>query len=371
MTREEKIELLDRYLNGTCSDEEELLVLNWYKDIQKLNPVPENIDLKTPKKQVWDKLRVELPERRMYSKWIAAAAMVAVLCVPIVFLLKRPAMNKADLVAVQDISPGGNKAVLVLSDGSEISLNDARKGEIAQLPGVTVTKTDSGTITYQVKETTREDQSLSYNTIKTPRGGQYEVILPDGSKVVLNAESSLRYPTHFALNEREVQLEGEAYFDVQKNPQKPFIVVSSDRQRVMVRGTHFNVNCFLNQPIRTTLEEGKVEILLTNSSQTTTLKPGDQSIVTSKGIEVRRVNPRSVIAWKTGMFVFSNNNLKEVLEQISRWYDVTVDYSGIVADTGFEGEIPRNLSLLKVLEIINAYSKYKFTLIEGRRIVQK
>jgi ferric-dicitrate binding protein FerR (iron transport regulator) len=186
--------------------------------------------------------------------------------------------------------------------------------------------------------------------------------------VYLNAASSLKYPTRFTGNEREVTLTGEGYFEIAKNAKQPFIVVTTN-QSIRVLGTHFNVSCYPGDPIKTTLAEGKIEISRPANSQKTTLKPGDQSIVSPEGIEVHQVNPDDVIAWKDGKFVFIRTPLKEMLRQISRWYDIDVDYSQI-PDQNFDGEISRKLSLQEVLKSVEAGTDLHFQ-IEGRRIVRK
>jgi transmembrane sensor len=368
MTKEESIELLKRYEEGCCTSEERILVENWYNErLSNAEPVGE-IDFKAASAAIWNSLEVPKVKSLNYKRWAVAAAVLLIISIPAFYVIKR--QQKMDDVAtmVQDIQPGANRAILRLADGSQIRLDDVKDGEIAAAAGVSITKAGNGKVIYTVKSAASHASALSYNTISTPRGGQYQIILPDGTHVFLNAGSSLKYPTRFALSERIVSLTGEAYFDVQKNPEKPFIVVSSG-QRVSVLGTNFNVSCYSSEPIRTTLEEGKVEISKTNSPQRTTLKPGEQSIVTSEGIEVRQVNLKAAIAWRNEMFIFRSTSLKDVMTQFSRWYDVDVDFSTI-PDQAFHGDIPRNLSLLKVLDIINAYSEYQFTL-EGRRIVRK
>jgi transmembrane sensor len=268
-----------------------------------------------------------------------------------------------------DINPGTNRATLTLANGQTIDLDKAQNGSLANNAGINIQKTANGNIAYTTAGKSNAQFLQVYNTITTPNGGQYEIVLQDGTKVWLNAGTTITYPVTFVKEtERKVKLTGEAYFEVSKAPGKPFIVESTT-QRIVVLGTHFNVSCFKNEPVKTTLTEGKVEISLNNKSQKTTLKPGDQSIVSSNGIKVQQVNTEAVVAWKDGLFVFEDTDLQTVLKQISRWYDVEVDQS-ITDNKSFEGEIPRNISLAKALKAIEIGSHVKLK-IEGRRIVQQ
>jgi len=366
MTHEEQRVLLSRYLEGICTDEEKIFVESWYKDITANAPDPEHIDFEVAEQTIWSKLDLPESKHRLYKRWIAAATIITILCISAALILRnRQPLPQPIATAVADVPPGGNKAILQLADGSKIALDQAKEGEIAQASGVTITKTSSGQITYQIKKH-QIDNSISYNTITTPNGGQYQIILPDGSKVTLNAASSLRYPTQFVQSERTVTLTGEAYFDVKSDPQEPFVVVSS-MQQVKVLGTHFNVCCYSNELIRTTLVEGKVEISQENAAQKAILKPGDQSIVSSKEIVVKQVNVEEAIAWKDGLFVFNHTPLNNVLQQLGRWYDVDVDVNDL-PDKKLDGEIPRQFSLLQVLAAIEQTSGVKLTL-KARRIV--
>ena len=368
MTPEEQKELLSRYLDGICTDEEKIFVESWYKNITSNAPDPEHIDFNATEQTIWNKLDIPQSTHGLYKRWIAAATIVTILCISAALILrKREPSPKPIAAAITDVPAGGNKAILQLADGSKIDLDQAKEGEIAQASGVIITKTSNGQITYQIKEH-RTNNRISYNTITTPNGGQYQIILPDGSKVILNAASSLRYPTQFVKSKRTVTLTGEAYFDIKSNPQEPFVVVSS-MQQVKVLGTHFNVCCYSKEPIKTTLVEGKIEISQENAAQKAILKPGDQSIVSSSGITVKQVNVEEASAWKDGLFVFNNTPLNNVLQQLGRWYDVDVDASNL-PDKKLDGEIPRQFSLLQVLAAIEQTSGVKLTLKERRIVIQ-
>jgi len=263
------------------------------------------------------------------------------------------------------IEPGGNKAVLILANGATIDLDNVSNGEIANEMGVRISKTTDGHLVYDLsKSSDSQNIQLAYNTIKTPRGGQYQIVLPDGSKVWLNAESSLKYPTIFA-EERRVELKGEGYFEIMRDENSPFIV-STDRQDVTVLGTHFNINSYKeNQVIKTTLLEGSVKISNSHAKKhdatfSKILKPGEQAVVNQDAIKVSKVNVSNAIAWKNGLFRFENTNIKEVMEEFSRWYDVEVEFEGTIPDIKLWGSVYRNVSASEALDILGYFNlKYR------------
>jgi len=291
----------------------------------------------------------------------AAGAAAAVLLLSVsVYFFKFQSENTHDLTAKidQHIKPGGNKAVLTLANGRQIVLNDATTGEIAKQSGISITKTADGQIVYTIlngntgSEST-DDGSILKNTITTPKGGQYKVILPDGTEVLLNSASSLVYPTAFRGSERLVELYGEAYFEVTKNKSMPFRV-KSDLQTVEVLGTHFNVNAYDDETaIKTTLLEGVVKV--GSANQSITIAPGQQALLSKSGSGVlvkRTINADQEIAWKDGKFSFDNDDIKTVMRSIARWYDVDVTYRGNVDDISFSGEIFRTAKLSEVIKIL-------------------
>lgn len=260
-----------------------------------------------------------------------------------------------------DVAPGGNKAILTLADGRKISLTDASNGALAEQSGIRITKTSDGQLIYEVGLSQAKTgrflpaAGMTFNTIETPRGGQYRVILPDGTNVWLNAESSLKYPASFALlKERRVELNGEAYFEVAKDKNLPFIV-KTDKQEVEVLGTHFNVNNYADEPtVKTTLLEGLVKVsqLTTNNSQF--LKHGQQSILTNNSMSVSEVNIEQVIAWKNGYFHFDDEKLGSIMRKIARWYNVKVTWQDETLKNELFGAVTTRFanvsSLLKMME---------------------
>lgn len=262
-----------------------------------------------------------------------------------------------------DVAPGGNRATLTLANGSTISLDSVHNGSLAHQGNSKILKMNNGRLIYHAAGGS-DKSAVVYNTISTPRGGQYELILADGSKVWLNAASSLKFPASFAGKNREVELTGEAYFEIAANKDKPFIV-KTGQAKIQVLGTHFNVMAY-NAEIKTTLLEGSVK--MNYKSATATLKPGQQARVNTnqENIKVANVDVEEAVAWKNGLFQFNNTSLETIMQQISRWYDVEVLYADPAPSRRFTGKMSRNVSLQHVLKVLEL-SDVKFTL-EGKKI---
>lgn len=279
---------------------------------------------------------------RMFTR-IAAAACFLLACIGIWMITNqrnRQAVKPA--VAEKVIPPGYNKAILTLGDGSTIGLDSAHTGELARQGNVAVINAGNGSLTYDDAAKTGEAKVL-YNTLTTPRGGQYQLTLPDGTKVWLNAASSITYPTAFTGNDRVVQMTGEAYFEVVHNNNKPFRVKTA-QHTIEDIGTHFNVNAYTDEPAQvTTLLEGAVKI------GDYTLKPGQQATETAGHIIVGKGDPAKAVAWKNGFFYFSDASLQLVMRQLSRWYNVEVVFEGDIRERQFNGMIGRTLTLSQVL----------------------
>ncbi|HEY9197254.1 MAG TPA: FecR domain-containing protein, partial [Mucilaginibacter sp.] len=229
-----------------------------------------------------------------------------------------------------------------------------------------VNKTADGRIVYNAEDGAGADKA-GMNTMTTPRGGQYWVVLPDGSRVLLNAASSLTYPTAFNGNERRVELTGEAYFEVAHNPAKPFRV-SSSGQMVEVLGTHFNINAYQDEAaVKTTLLEGRVKVRAADKNKVRFLQPGQQSVVNAQTFEVNTVETDEAVAWKDGQFVFEGDNIQHIMRMISRWYDVEISYAGTPPDDNFGGNVSRFSNVSEVLKALQLTGKVRFQ-IEGRKI---
>ena len=269
----------------------------------------------------------------------------------------------------QDIAPGGDKAILTLADGSKIVLDSAANGNLTKQGNVKVIKLD-GQLTYNTTGSTTE---VLYNTITTPRGGQYQLILADGSKVWLNAASSLRYPATFSGKERKVELTGEGYFEVVKNAVTPFKVNVADKGEVEVLGTHFNINSYVDEAaINTTLLEGSVRVTGLKTNDSRLITPGQQAQLTANGqINIRKqVDIDEVMAWKNGKFIFQEADIKSVMRQIERWYDVEVSFRGNGTNEQFVGTIPRIVNISQILKMLEKTGAVKFE-IEGKKVIVK
>ncbi len=304
-----------------------------------------------------------------YNLSVAAAVLIIIISLGIKFYRDKNSQKEVLLTnekPIQDVAPGGNKAFLTLANGTKLSLTDATDGELARQSGISIVKTEDGQLVYNVSNTGREGNTAPlFNTIETPRGGQYQINLPDGSRIWLNAASSLRYPVVFSGSERKVELEGEAYFEIAENKASPFRVVSNN-QIVEVLGTHFNINSYPEEgTVRTTLLEGSVKVRSGNNSAM--LKPGQQSQV-GNSIHVTQADTYETIAWKNGKTQFSNADIKIIMRMLSRWYDVEVEYQGEMIGTGFGGSVSRSKNISEILKLLELTGDVHFK-IEGRRVI--
>lgn len=311
-------------------------------------------------------------------RWLSAAVILITLGVGSWFYFKEETPLPADNIKyANDIPPGSNDAILTLADGSKISLTEADKGELLDVTGVRIVKTADGQLVYTiVQNELLKETKPAFNTVSTPRGGQYQVNLPDGTKVWLNAASSLKFPTTFTnLKERKVELSGEAYFEVAKNKQQPFKVLSSagqDRiQEIEVLGTHFNINAYDDETeTKTTLLEGSVKaaaIEKADRKSDVILIPGQQAILSKLTFRTLNVDTEEAIAWKNGNFVFANEGIESIMRKIARWYNVEVNYQGKITDNTFVGRVPRFANISEALTILELTNTVHFK-IEGRRI---
>jgi transmembrane sensor len=312
--------------------------------------------------------RLKRSGRIIYMRVAAAAAILVVFSFGIYLLAGRTGPKQRVAQVQQDIAPGGNKAVLTLGNGRQILLTDAKKGVLANENNTNIMKTADGQITYQGAAAGKK--ALVYNTVSTPRGGRYALVLADGTKVFLNAASSLKYPAAFTGSNRQVELTGEAYFEVVHNSRKPFMVLTKG-QIIEDLGTHFNINAYAEEPVeKATLLEGRIRVV--KGEKAAILKPGQEAISGNQqdlsAILVQDADTDQAVAWKNGYFMFNGENIKTIMRSISRWYDVDVVYRTNVTGKDFSGGISCFDNISKVLAMLESTHTVHFK-IEGRRII--
>lgn len=330
-----------------------------------------NIDTRQPLSQVWahiDQREVSRERQRIVRRWSVAAAVVLAIAVGggglCLWSRQHPGKELSPVaVRVADILPGGNRGILALADGSVVQLDRQPVGALPQQGDTKVSKLDSGCVAYS----TRGTEAGKYNTLTIPRAGQFKVILPDGTKVWLNNSSSLRYPTAFAGATREVSLTGEAYFEVARDRVKPFIVKVNDL-RVDVLGTHFNITAYSDEKeINTTLVSGKIRLAIGNRRRV--LQPGQQATLTGDddNFQIHLVDTSDAIAWKDGYFHFDQASLPDVLRQLTRWYDVTLEVRGTMPEHVYHGDLNRDSPLSGILKNLNKENVH--LTLEGRKLI--
>jgi len=302
-------------------------------------------------------------------KWAAAAAVLVVFSFTAYLSLNK----KKEHVFASDVAPGKNKAILTLADGRKISLSDAANGDVIEQAGISVSKTANGQLVYHIEKTTEIIDDSKVNTISTPNGGEWEIRLPDGSVVWLNAASSLQYPLNIGSSkQRKVELTGEAYFEVAKDKAHPFIVKTS-KQELEVLGTHFNINSYANENVtRTTLLEGSVRVADLNSTEMLVLKPGEQSVLSNNGLTIKKANTDEAVAWKNGYFMFDNEKQESILRKIARWYNVEIEYADPEAkEVMYYGTVSRFEKISKVLRKLEQTGEVRFDIKGNKLIVYK
>ncbi|TZF82117.1 DUF4974 domain-containing protein [Pedobacter sp. BS3] len=307
-------------------------------------------------------------KRMIFWRVAVAAMLIIALSFAGYFIINHnPQQQFAKTKSTNDVAPGGNKAILILANGRKINLSDGPDNELVNQNGIKIYKKAGGQLVYDLTSSAKEPQNLhGYNTIQTPAGGQYQVNLSDGTRVWLNAESSIHFPIAFTGKERKVSITGEAYFEVAHNASKPFKVVSRD-QEIKVLGTQFNVMAYNNEAtVKTTLLKGSVAIK--NAANSIVLKPGEQAETTLSAI--RLVNDPDIdnaIAWKNGKIQFFDADIQSIMRMLSRWYNVEIEYQGIPASR-FGGSVSRSKNLSEVLNILEATGYVHFK-IQGRRVI--
>ena len=316
--------------------------------------------------------------RRAWLRYAAALIVLAGIAVMAIVMFRNSGSSKQEIVATpENILPGSDKASLTLADGRSIALDTVKAGLMAMQGQAQIEKKEDGQIVYNGMNAGKD---ILMNTLSTPRGGQYRLLLPDGTEVWLNAASSIRYPASFAGNERRVTITGEAYFDVAKNKSKPFFVDIDGKASLEVLGTSFNINAYSDEPvINTALLEGAVRVKALTSPQKRSqsdkaepsnivLRPGQQASIDKSGImKVDLAERNIVMAWREGVFRYNYTDFDVVLRQLSRWYDIDVQYEKGIPDQKFTGEIRRDYTLSQALSILEGMDVH-FRL-EGKKLI--
>ncbi|RLJ75141.1 FecR family protein [Pedobacter alluvionis] len=387
MENTDPLQLIEKYRDNKCSPEEvEQLLAYFHKDspeqeqimelvLAELQQEPSAQELKSNNiqntiDQAYLNIRKEIAysgvsrpkrTRQLWARMVGAAMILIIAGVSYLYFLNADKkVNETQSIA--DVKPGHTAATLTLATGKKILLNDASVGAIASEKGIEVSKTKDGKVVYTIKGS-NAGSNTNLNTLSTAKGETYQIVLLDGTKVWLNAATTLTYPANMrGSNERVVRVDGEAYFEVAKDKRHPFIVESAT-QRVKVLGTHFNINSYLDEEKTiTTLAEGVVEVSTVKRSSEPdkkTLKPGQQSIAEGSKIEVQEADLQTTLAWKDGKLYFKDASIQEVLRQVSRWYNIEVEYRGTPTKELFSGGIKRTANLssvLRILELSKVYS---------------
>jgi len=391
LEKENFYKLLDKYIAGEASHDEEQRLLNFYGSFKSSSEIESIPEMEVLKDKIFSKISDKITPEDDYShsfnlyylKSFSIAAMILLaITTGIYFYSNRTIQKEEQFVEINiknDILPGNNKAILTLANGSKISLDDAANGLLASEGNIAITKTENGEIVYE-KNDLEKNKGISnhavINTIQTPKGGKFQVRLPDGSKVWLNSASTLIYPTAFTGTERKVKLSGEAYFEIASNKKIPFRV-ESDGQIVEVLGTHFNINSYDDEDFtKTTLLEGSVKVILNSNSdllgKTRMLKPGEQSLTNASqsGIRIENADTEKVVAWKNGYFKFKNTPIQQIMREVERWYDVELVYEGKMPTDEFTGYISNEVNISAVLNILEQSGGVKFS-VKGKKIKVK
>lgn len=390
--------IFTKYMNNSCTVAEIELLMQYFAELKNEEELREAIAAelrKEPDEQIddtaldnhllklYDQLKVKVkPVKeteiiflsiRGYFRHVGAAAALVFVFIILYFFTKQKQDGFYSNLTIQhhgnDVDPGGNKAILTLADGSKISLTDAANGKLINRDGITITKKDGELLCQALNAPVFVNDQNQYNTVSTPAGGQFQITLSDGSKIWLNAMSSLKYPIRFGQTARKVFLIGEAYFEIAKDQTRPFVVSTNGaggRQEVKVLGTQFNINSYADEEAtKTALIEGSVKI--TGGTASKILKPGQEAVVAADDILVNEVDVNQVIDWKKGSFCYRDESIYSVMRKLARWYDVEVIYEGKVTDLRFGGEISRTKRLSEVLQVLETAGQIRFK-IKGRRV---
>lgn len=371
-------ELIDRYLAGECSPEECDLVESIYVQTALTKTIKDkSLELDQIGQESWRHIYTTINRTPLHSSkklrmlFAVAASIILVIGAGLWFYNSGQIVNaNKRVIVLNDVLPGKNRATLTLGNGKIINLSNSKTGVV--IDALKLTYNDGSNVTSE------SESAMESGTISTPVGGQYQVQLPDGTSVWLNSASTLHFSSMSGKSAvRNVELNGEAYFEVSKvmvrdehnKVQRMPFIVKTDKQEIHVIGTHFNINNYQDiGAVTTTLIEGSVRVIASFTKVGNVLKPGEQSILTGNGqIKIMPANIRNILAWKNGYFRFDSNRIDQVMKELSRWYDIEVDYSGKISDEKFSGNISKYKNISEVLNMLSYSNDVKFK-IEGRRV---
>ncbi|SKB91212.1 FecR family protein [Sphingobacterium nematocida] len=373
MDRKDFLILLRKYRKGKASKQEVDFLMAYYQlfesqedifvqmEAEEKDTLGSDIKVKVDELIRQKEKKRDLKQRPLWHRLPFVALLAAIFICVVLFAYWRYVPEKNDKVELlhantETIRPGRDEAILTLADGTQLILNDEMNGFISRQSGAVVEKTPEGELIYHVKG----NGKVVENTIETPRGGQYRLVLSDGTKVWLNAASSIRFPTVFAGNTRQVEISGEVYFEVKRDSSRPFKVLS-ENQMIEVLGTNFNVNTYKDETSnKTTLLEGSIRITKLDKDKrpmadiSKVLHPGQQALLSpvNNHIVVENSPNEDAVAWKDGYFKFNRDDLQTIMRQVARWYDVEVEYQGELSKDQFVGEIKRGENIEEVLRIL-------------------
>lgn len=369
-------ELLDKYRKGICNAQEKAIVESWHlHELAGKNDLPSAGELAVADQQL--RYKLNLPRkadqvRRLWLRISAAASVLLLLGVTGYLLLSKPEGKSEQVTlagATVTSSTEPRRAVLTLSDGQSITLNHSHSGMLAKQGSTAIQQNGTGELVYKAGSQVLPQTPVELlNTITTPKGAGYDLVLADGTRVWLNSSSSLSFPAGFSGGQRNVKLTGEAYFEVAKNKEKPFIV-EANGTRIQVLGTHFNIGAYTDdQAVVTTLLEGSVKV--SKNDKQVMMVPGQQAIskLNTNEITLGKADIDEVMAWRNGYFKFHNEDVKSIFRKVSRWYDIEVEYRGNVSNQRFGGIYSRSKSINELLAYLEKIGNIHFKL-EGRRII--
>lgn len=383
--------LIERFHNKTISDaeHEELLALlsqnehaaiarKFFRDVMESQGSNEPFFTEADSEAIYNSVQTKIgalePKRRLRMlpvwKWASVAAAACVLLIAGYWVFKPAAQKEAQPVvqtenANPDLLPGKkNKAVLILADNKQIVLDSTGTGMLSMQGNASVRKDANGQIIYETGNAQNTPPEVVYNILEIPNGGEYELVLSDGSKVWLNSASRIKFPVNFSGNTRDVEISGEAYFEIAKDKARPF-KVHFNTSTVEVLGTHFNVNAYNNEVTQAvTLLEGSVKV--SNLQECIKIKPGQQAVLGNENkLKVKEVDVEEAVAWKNGLFIFVDEDIKSIMRKLARWYDFTPEYQGNISEEEFGGMISKYRNISEVLKMFESTGTIHFKIIPG------